>query len=41
MIDTILPHILRASPFHVYHTIDPHITSTYEMNMNITFINKK
>jgi hypothetical protein len=29
--------ILRASPFHVYHTIETHNTSVCKMNMKIIF----
>jgi hypothetical protein len=35
--NTLIPHVLRASPFHVYHTIETHITSVYKINMKIIF----
>jgi hypothetical protein len=34
-------HVLRASPFHVYHTIETHITSVCKINMKITFQQRK
>jgi hypothetical protein len=34
---TLIPHVLRASPFHIYHTIETHITSICEVNMKIIF----
>ena len=33
----IIPHVLRTSPFHVYHTIETHISSICKINMKITF----
>jgi hypothetical protein len=37
IINTLISHLLRASPFHEYHTIEIHITSVCKINMKITF----
>jgi hypothetical protein len=37
IINTLVPHVLRAIPFHVYQTIETHITSVCKINMKISF----
>jgi hypothetical protein len=32
----LIPHVLHASPFHVYHTIETHITSVCKIKIKIT-----
>ena len=37
IINTFIPHVLHASPFHVYHTIETHIISVCKINIKIIF----
>jgi hypothetical protein len=37
IISTLIPHVLCASPFHDYHTIETHITSICKINIEISF----
>jgi hypothetical protein len=41
IINTLIPLVLRASPFHVYHTIETHITCVCKINIKITFQKQK
>jgi hypothetical protein len=40
LFDTLIPHVLCASPFHVYQRIKTHIISVCKINMKITFQKK-
>jgi hypothetical protein len=40
IINTFIPHVLRASPFHVQHTIETHITNVCKINIKITLLQR-